>query len=278
MTPTLFQSLKKLREILTRGQKVKVLSLAGLATINSLTEVLTASFVIVFAQLLTNSTAGDQVFNLLDLQDLSHGKKIFYASLFFGGTYIFKNVLNAFEVFYQNRSIQKMGYDFKKMMLLKFVKADYAKSLSRNASYNSAVVGDSEGIFTNALLPLSSIVSEGVSFISLIGLIIYMNPVLAGVVFILGGSLGVFSSKILFPLFYKWGAKIQEASLQSNQTLYQFFHGFKEIILLGKQDYFISSYNAQSLIRARAVALQSATNQLPRMVLEVLFIFILFRT
>src|SRR3989338_4286088 len=204
MTQTLFQSLKKLKLLLDKRQKVKILSLAGLATANSLTEVLTASFVIGFAKLLTDPSAGDRAFKALSLQDLSHGKKIFYMSLFFGGVYIFKNVLSAFEVFYQNNSIQKMGYAFKKVMLSKFVKADYAKSLSRNASYNVAVIGEAEAIFTSALVPLSAIVSEGISFLSLIGLIIYMNPILAGVIFVLGGTLGLFTSKVLFPLFYSW--------------------------------------------------------------------------
>ena len=52
----------------------------------------------------------------------------------------------------------------------------------------------------------------------------------------------------------------------------QFFHGFKEIILLGKRLAFIDSYKVHSRNKSRIQAIQSSTNALPRMVIEVLFV------
>ena len=65
---------------------------------------------------------------------------------------------------------------------------------------------------------------------------------------------------------------MQEAALFSGQNLLQFFHGFKEIVLLGKRDYFINAYRFYSRKKSRIQAIQTATNALPRMVIEVLFI------
>jgi ATP-binding cassette subfamily C protein len=52
----------------------------------------------------------------------------------------------------------------------------------------------------------------------------------------------------------------------------QFFHGFKEIILLGKKDAFISAYQAEAVKKATVQATQMVVNILPRMVMEVLFV------
>lgn len=99
-----------------------------------------------------------------------------------------------------------------------------------------------------------------------------MNPYLALVVFSMGALFGFVLTKGLLPQFYRWGQRMQEVSLFASQNLLQFFHGFKEIILLGKRDYFINAFQFYSRKKSRIQAVQTATNALPRMVIEVLFI------
>jgi ATP-binding cassette subfamily C protein len=99
-----------------------------------------------------------------------------------------------------------------------------------------------------------------------------MNPSLAVIIFSVGGIISIIVAKGLFPLFYSWGKKLQEASLLTDQNLLQFFHGFKEILLFGKRDAFINAYQFNSLKKSKVRATQTATNHLPRMVIEVLFV------
>ena len=122
------------------------------------------------------------------------------------------------------------------------------------------------------MISIASILSEGVIFISLVGMIIYMDPSLALTIFAIAGVVSMVITKGLLPRFYKFGKKLQEAAGYSGKNLLQFFHGFKEIVLLGKREFFIEAYQIHSRKKSNIQAMQTSLNALPRMVIEVLFI------
>jgi ATP-binding cassette subfamily C protein len=103
-------------------------------------------------------------------------------------------------------------------------------------------------------------------------MIVMMNPSLALMIFGIGFVFTMLVAKVLLPLFYRWGQSQQEAALYSNQNLYQFFHAFKEMVLLNKSVFFVDAYKQHSYKRSMTQAVQAATNALPRMVIEVLFL------
>ena len=271
---SIFSALEKLRFLLSKQEKIKWLGIVGFSLLSSFFEVITASLIVIFAQVLNQPDEGFKYFKKLDLNvNLSHGKIIFYISIAVGVIYLVKNLIAGIEVFYQNFTIQKMNYMFKNKLLHKYAQADYAHYLTRNSSLGLAVVsGDSEQMFSSGMIAIAVIISESLVFLSLVGMIIYMNPILALMIGILGIILGFSTSKILMPRFYKWGQRMQEAALLSGQNLMQFFHGFKEIVLLGKREAFINAFQFYSEKKSRVQALQTAANNLPRLIIETLFI------
>ncbi len=273
-SPSVFSAIQKIRFLLCREDKIKWLGIVGFSLISSLFEIITASLIVIFAQSLNQPNECMYYLQKLGIhENLSHGRMIFYISLAVGAVYLFKNLIASIEVFYQNFTIQKMNYLFKNKILYKYAEADYAHYLTRNSSLGLAVVsGDCEQMFSSGMLAIAVIISESVVFFSLIAMIIYMNPSLALAIGIIGAILGVSVTKFLMPKFYRWGKKLQETSLLSGQNLMQFFHGFKEIILLGKRDAFINAYQFYSKQKSRVQALQTASNNLPRLVIETLFI------
>ena len=122
------------------------------------------------------------------------------------------------------------------------------------------------------MVAIASILSEGVIFLALIGMIIYMNPSLALTIFAIGGVVSVGVIKGVLPRFYRFGQKLQETALYSGQNLIQFFHAFKEIVLLGKRESFIEAYQVHARKKASIQAIQTSLNALPRMVIEILFV------
>jgi ATP-binding cassette subfamily C protein len=134
------------------------------------------------------------------------------------------------------------------------------------------ISGDSELIFHNGMVSLAIILSESVVFLALVSMIVYMNPNLALSIAAVGFLLGFGVVKGLLPQFYRWGKRLQEASLYSNQNLLQFFHTFKEIVLLGKKESFIQAYQTHSLKKSKVQAINMAVNNLPRMMIELLFV------
>jgi len=136
----------------------------------------------------------------------------------------------------------------------------------------SVLSGDVEQMFSGAMLTLAMIVSELAVFISLCAMIVYMEPSLAIVLCSLCAIFSFCIYKFLLPAFYRWGQKLQDTGMKSTEKLMQFFHGFKEIILFGKRDSFIQAYKVQAKERASVQAIQTATNNIPRIVIEVLFV------
>lgn len=273
-SPSISSAIKKLRSVLTRDEKFKWLGIVCFALVSSVFEVITASLIVVFAQVLNQPEMGQKYIKMLGVADaLSHGSTVFYFALAVGAIYLVKNLVASAEVFYQNFSIQKMNYHFKNKMLHRYAEADYGFYLTRNSSLGMAVVGgDVQQMFVGGMLPLAILLSEGSVFASLIIMMIWMHPSLAFHLFILGFLFVIVVSKFILPHFYKFGKRLQNASLYGGQHLLQFFHAYKEIILLGKRRFFIQSYQLHSRTISHTQALQTAVGALPRMVIETLFV------
>lgn len=272
--PSILSAIKKLKFLLTKEQKIKWLGIAGFALFSSFFEVITASLIVIFAQILNQPEFGIKYLNKVGFKgNLSPGRVVFYIAIAVGCVYLVKNLVAAAEAFYQNFSIQKMSYHFKNKLLYRYAEADYAFYLTRNSSLGLAIVGgDSELMFSAGMMSVAVILSESMIFLCLIGMVIFMNPSLAFMVFVMGAAFGFAMVKGLLPQFYKWGQRLQEASLFCSQNLLQFFHAFKEIVLLGKREAFIDAYRYYSRKKYRVQALQTATNVLPRLAIETLFV------
>jgi ABC-type multidrug transport system fused ATPase/permease subunit len=272
--PSTISAVRKLRALLTRAEKLKWVGIMVFALCTSSLEILTASVIVLFAQVLNQPDIGQKYLSMIGFDaGLSSGHIIFYIAIIVGAVYFIKNIIAAIEVFYQNFSIQKMNYQFKNKLLYRYANVDYGFHMTQNSSLGASVVGsDAEMIFSSGMISIANILSEGIVFLCLIMMVVFMKPSLALTIFAVGMVLGIAVSKGLFPMFYRWGQKLQESALYSNQNLLQFFYAFKEIILFGKRDTFINAYQLHSRKKSHIQAIQAATNALPRMIIEVLFV------
>ena len=272
---SIFVAIKRIRTLIERKEKIKFIFIVLFAIFNSCLEVISASVVVLFAQILTNPSSANKYFNYVGLNNISPNRAIFYVAILFGGVYLFKNIFCAFETLHQHTSVQKIHYLFKKRLLGKYANVSYELYLTRNSSVGYQVVNqDTEILFSSGLIAFSAICSEALVFIFLTGTIVYLNPQLAFVLAILGVPLYFFITKVFFPIFYKWGKNLQDQNVLIHKNLIYFFNGFKEIILLGKINYFVDNYVKHAQVKAKISALRDATNNFPRIVLEVIFAFL----
>ncbi len=273
-SPSILSAIQKVRSLLTREEKIKCIAIVCFALCTSLLEVTTASVIVVFAQVLNQPEFGQKYLSMVGFAaNLSPGHIVFNIAIIVGVVYLVKNLVAAAEVFFQNFSVQKMNYQFKNKLLHRYSEADYGFYLTRNSSLGLAVVGgDVEAMFSVGMISIATILSEGAVFFCLIGMVVFMNSSLAITIFGIAAVLSLFITKIMLPQFYRWGQRMQEAGLYSGQNLLQFFHGFKEIVLLGKREAFVHAYQYHSRKQSRVRAIQTATNTLPRLVIEILFV------
>jgi ATP-binding cassette, subfamily B, bacterial PglK len=273
-SPSILSSVNKLRDLLTRKEKWQWGWIIAFALCTSVMELITASTIVVLAQVINQPDIGLKYLSLVNLNwDLKPDQIIMYVAIVSGLVYVLKNLVATAEVFYQNFTIQRMNYQFKGKLLQRYAQADYSYYLTQNSSYGVAVMSyDAELVFSYGMFSIASIVSESVVLACLIGMVIVMNPSLALIIFVIGASVVLVIIRWLMPQFYRWGKKLQEAGLLGAQNLLQFFHAFKEIILLDKRHAFIEAYQRYSRQRTKVQAIQNATSAVPRMIIEVLFV------
>ena len=279
-TPSIFSALQQLRILLTRKEKMQWLSFVIFAFFTGGLEIITAITVVLFSQILHDPTVGENYLaKFIPNAHIAPSNLIFYAVLLLGFVYLIKNSVTVCESLHQNLTIQKMSAQFKHRLLIRYSQVDYGFYLTRNSSQGLHVItGDVELVFTMALIPLAGILSEGCVTFGLLSVLVYMNPALAGIILLVSLLFIFVTTKYVLPLFYRWGEVIQQEGLHSLQHLMQFFHAYKEMVLLGKQSEFINTCQIHIAKRARVQGIQSATNTLPRSIIEVMFMGFLVGT
>ncbi len=235
---------------------------------------LTASIIVIFAQVLSQPEVGVKYLKILGItENLTAGRVVFYISIGVGLIYLIKNLISAVEVFFQNFSIQKMFYMFKRKMLYRYADVDYGFFLTRNSSFGMQVIGsDTLQMFSVGMMAIATILSEGAVFIGLVSMVVYMNPSVAFTVFCISVIITLTVIKLVLPRFYKFGVNIQQVAMFTHLNLHQFFGAFKEVVLLGKRKAFIEAYNKYSKKQSGLQAMQTVANAMPRLVIEVLFV------
>lgn len=273
-TPSIFSAIQKIRYLLTRKEKITSAGMACLALGTSLLEVMTTSLIVVLAQTLVQPERGQHILSKLGFaKEIAPECALLYITLSVGAAYLIKNVVAAAEIIYQNFAIQKMHYNCAISLLRKYATAAYGFYLTRNASEGLRLIeNDTELMFLQGMISFALLFSEGMVFLFLISLIVYMDPSLALCIFGIGLVLSIGITKGLLPRLYRWGQRVQEADVHGFQHLLQFFHGFKDIILLGKKDVFIALCEGYAYQKSRITCIQKTISTLPRFFIEILFV------
>lgn len=272
-TPSILSAVNKLRALISREEKFKWIGIVAFSVISSILELITAYVVIIFAQILNQPQYGSTYFNKIGFINLTESSIVLYSALLLAVIYIVKNLMSIAEVFFQNFSIEKMSQNFKARLLNAYSNAKYEFYISRNSSnFIQIISSDADQMFHNGITSMVGTISESLVFITLIGMIVYIKPSLAAVMFATMVVISVVVTKFVFPKFYKLGRRLQIAHLNNNHNLTQFFHGFKEIILLGKKRYFVELYNQSAIEKSNIQAVKGAFNALPRIVIEMIFV------
>ena len=74
------------------------------------------------------------------------------------------------------------------------------------------------------------------------------------------------------PHFSKLGQTWQTFSLHARQKLLELFHAFKDITLMGRNDFFTQQYHNLSQKRAHARALGATLGECPKLLFEAAFV------
>ena len=185
--------------------------------------------------------------------------------------YLFKNIYLAFLARFQISFVFNVQKDLSNRLFFDYVNKEYSFFITRNSSQLiQNIIGEIGVLINNFLMPSLIIILEFLVLISILLLILYMQPLGTGII--------IFFFLIFSSFFYlltknkilKWGKERQENESMIIKTLQNGFSGIKDIKIFGVEKKFENYFKEFNNKVADSVRKLIITQQLPRMGLELL--------
>jgi len=187
------------------------------------------------------------------------------------GVYLLKNVYLIFLAYTQSRFIFNKQRMFSRRFFTFYLHQPYTFHLQRNtAELLNKINGVIPSLFSSFLLFALMFVIETITTISILGLLILIKPLPAIItVSILGTFIFAFY-RILRKKIGELGKLSQHYGEKMIQWVNQGLGGLKETKVLGREEFFINTFDKNSKGLARVQLFMHVINQLPRSFLETI--------
>lgn len=182
---------------------------------------------------------------------------------------IFSIIFKALANYIQLRFTNLREYTIGRRLIEGYLGQPYSWFLSRNsADLGKSILSEISIIIGHGLTPMMELIAKSLVAITLISLLIFIDPKIA---LIAGFTIGV-----AYGLIYKFSRnfinRIGQERVRANQMRYtavsEAFGAFKEVKVCGLEKYFIDQFAQPAQIYSRHVSSASIISQLPRYALE----------
>ena len=171
--------------------------------------------------------------------------------------------------YFEERTTQLTGVDLSARLLQRYLRLPYSFHLQRNSSELIRNTNDSVGeVLGSILAPGVRILSEGMVALTLIILLLATAPLATGLAFLLIGPVVLITMRIVQPRLKRQGLISQRAAARSYQALQQSLHGYRDITVLGRQDYFLDVFRSARLTIADTRYRRAVLSSFPRVSIE----------
>ena len=154
-------------------------------------------------------------------------------------------------------------------LMIAYLRQPYAFFLNRHTGEMSTrVLAETQEVVNGFLRPAAELIAATLSVIALVGLLLWVNPVVAAISFaLLGGLYGVvyvLSRRAL----KQYGLVRAEANSDRYRIANEALGGIKDIKLLGREASYAARYAAPSYRMARALTSVQLISQIPQLTLQ----------
>ena len=183
----------------------------------------------------------------------------------------------ALYVFYMTWEQQKFSANLSSDLSIKLFKgylnAPYSFHLNRNSALLIRNIQVEVGVFSGLTNSMLFFVTEISVIISIAMLLFILQPIGSILVLIILSISGFLFFHFTKKKLAKWGENRQVLAGSFSKILIQSFGGVKEIMILGKEKYFINEFNLINKENAIIQTKVNTLNQIPRVYLELLAVF-----
>lgn len=265
-------ALKKLYTILSRKQRNRFLILMVGLFFGMLLESVGIGIIMPILELVINPTAYENIewlttiFNFLHLSQ--HHKRVVFLLSFLVGVYLFKSLYLLLLNYFQNRFVAATAATISNRLFNNYTNQPYGFHATRNSFELIKTFQVEINHVSTLMLSAFVLITEVAIAIAIIATLFVVEPI---------GTLFIFAILLFFGiLFYvyskrkatQWGAIREIADTGISKLITESLNGISEVILLGKQGFFLKKllgYNAQ---KAVVYSNQVTLGQVPRYYLE----------
>ncbi len=270
---SMIASIRRTLSFFSARQRALLIVIIFLALLTALLEMLCAGIMVKLTQAIITPDEGPMLLEKVGVADADPQRALLYIGgvLFF--VYFVKNIVSLIDVAVQNFGIRRMNCYFQHWLLERFQNIDYEFFKTRHSGYGVTVVtADTEIVFSRGVLSLTAIVTELLVFAGLVAVLAYLNVGLILILMVLCLVMAGVIVKFGFPFMYALGQKNEVASLQKTVNITKYFQGYKEILLSGKADYFMESYERHLRTSTYVAACTNVFAIVPRAFIELTFL------
>ena len=272
----MISTLKKINFLITKRQRKGLVILAFLLFIGMIFEVFGLGILIPALSILLDPDLIEKtpILNSFRIQ-FSEFSDQFFLSLVLSAivfVYFFKSIFLILITHKQNRFLSNITTYISNRLFESYLNQQYSFHLKRNTSELIKNIQVEIYYLHTYLLSLITIIIEGGLVIAVLSTLIYIEPYGAL-------SIGVFYGflSIMFLQFTKrklkiWGDLRQELDAEVSKIALEGLGGVKDLIILGKVQFFINQYSIKNYFKARLNANQATVSQIPRFYLELISI------
>jgi ABC-type multidrug transport system fused ATPase/permease subunit len=267
--------LKKLADLLTKQECRHAMILMGMFLIMALLDVVGLASIMPFMGVLANPQLVESN-ALLNSLYISLGFKDQMKFLFAFGIVVFllliaSLIFKTMVTYLQIRFILFREFSIGKRLIEGYLHQPYSWFLNRNsADLGKTVLSEVSAVIYSGMMPLMTLIAQGVVTIALLTLLIVVDPYLAFLVtVVLGIAYGV-----IFSLMNSLLKRLGQARLSANQERFiavsEALGAAKEVKVGGFEDVYIQRFSAPAQIYAHSQTTAQIIAQLPRFFLEAI--------
>jgi len=240
-------------------------------------ELLGIGLIIPTITILTEANIAERFPVLVPLLDLlgnpDRGTLVKIAMLGLVGIYAIKNIFLALLVWLQTKFTFNTEVRISQNLFEHYLRQPYTFHLQRNsAELFRNITGEVHLFVSYGIGPSMILISESLILLAIASLVLTVEPIGAIVVICFLGLMVFLFQKIMRNRVSGWGKKRQYHEGLRIQHLQQGFGGVKDLKLLGRESEFLEQYEFHNKESSKAARLQTAVQQLPRLLLEFLVI------
>ena len=186
--------------------------------------------------------------------------------------YFVKVIFIVFLTYKQNLFLANITAYISNNLFSSYLSQPYNFHLNKNASELIKNIQVEINHFYTFLTSLITNVIEGGFVFSVLGTLIYIEPLGAISIGVFYGLLSMLFFQFTKRKLKSWGDLRQKLDVEVSKIALEGLGGIKDLLILGKTTYFIDQYSKKNYLKARLNSNQGSLSQIPRLYLELISI------